>query len=182
MDNLNLLFGLRATKTNSVPVDATSGIVVIYRSNPGMANKVAWRISEIFTDGDITLIDLKHQKSPELRPYKRIVIVGSVYLGKIQEEIETFCSLNEQQLLNKELCLYLWNMQKTEITAVQFQESYPEILRKHASSQVLMRHESHSSPKNSGKAFSNSTTVENGDFISLISRRPLSRFALELKN
>lgn len=76
MDNLNLLFGLGAMKTNTDSKEPTSGTAVVYKSDQIMAGKEAWRVSESITDSDITLIDLKHQKSPDLQHFSRVIFVG----------------------------------------------------------------------------------------------------------
>lgn len=83
MDNLNLLFGLRVVKTNTDPKEPTSGTAVVYMSDQATAGKEAWRISNSITDSDITLIDLKRQKSPDLQHFRRVIFVGPVPTGKI---------------------------------------------------------------------------------------------------
>lgn len=182
MDNLNLLFGLKTMKTNSVLNEKTSGTAVIYTSNHGTANKVAWRISELITDGDITLVDLKHQKSPELNHYKRIIIVGSVLSGKIQNEVEIFCAVNEQILLKKDLGLYLCCMPQDEQAIKQFNESFSEILRKHASSCAIMGYEFYSNRSESGEYFVKGLATGYSEYNPLINRRQLNRIVSEMQN
>jgi len=84
MDNLNLLFGLSAMKTNTVPDESTLGTAVVYRSNQATAGKEAWRISESITDSDITLIDLKYQKTPDLQHFRRVIFVDPEPPGKLR--------------------------------------------------------------------------------------------------
>jgi hypothetical protein len=78
MDNLNLLFGLRIVKTNADPEEPTSGTAVVYKSDRLTAGKEAWRICNSITDSDITLIDLKHQKVPDLQHFRRVYFVGPI--------------------------------------------------------------------------------------------------------
>jgi menaquinone-dependent protoporphyrinogen oxidase len=155
---------------------------VIYTSNQSSANKVAWCVSELITDGDITLVDLKHQKTADLNRYKRIIIVGSVHSGKGVNEVEVFCALNEQLLLNKDLELYLSCTFNGEYAIKQFNESFSAILSKQNGSRAITGYEFYSNRRESGENVERNFTSGYSGYHSLIKRGQTNRMAGEMQN
>ena len=80
---------------------------------------------------DVTLLNLKQNKNPDISDYGTIIVGGSMHFGGIQKEIKKFCDNNRDILLQKRLGLYLCYMRE-DVAQKQFNESYPGDLRGHA--------------------------------------------------
>lgn len=79
------------------------------------------------------LFNLKTSKHIDLSAFDRIIIGGSIHAGNIQNKIKEFCKNNQDLLLEKPLGLFLSCMEEDKAQE-QFDNAYPEPLRKHASS------------------------------------------------
>ena len=100
-------------------------------SRHGSAEKSAKMLREK-VNGDVTLVNLKYDRIPDLDLFETIIIGGSIHLGHIQDQVKKFCIKHEKTLLQKELGLYLCCMKKGEEAQQQFLEAFPESLRQHA--------------------------------------------------
>ncbi len=82
--------------------------------------------------GDVSLINLKKDRNPDIACYDTIIVGGSIHAGKIQKDIRRFCESNSYTLLQKSLGLYICHMQEGETAQREFDDAYPEELRAHA--------------------------------------------------
>lgn len=78
--------------------------LIVYATKYGCTKKCA-EILETFLDGDVEIIQAKN-KAINLNDYDNVVIGGSVYMGKMQSDITTFCKGYKSQLLKKRLALF----------------------------------------------------------------------------
>lgn len=83
--------------------------LIAYGTKHGCAEKCAQILSEKLTES-VDLINLKVSKAPELSQYDRVIIGGSIHIGKIQKEVTDFCTRYSQQLVSKKLGLYICGM------------------------------------------------------------------------
>ncbi len=81
---------------------------------------------------DTTVVRLAASPAPEIDKYDRIIIGGSIHLGGIQKEIRAFCDNHLKELLARKVGLFLCCMYEGDVARNQFEEAYPEALRKHA--------------------------------------------------
>ena len=77
------------------------------------------------------LFNLKTSKNIDLSAFDRVIIGGSIHAGNIQNKIKEFCKNNQDLLLEKPLGLFLSCMEEDKAQE-QFDNAYPEPLRKHA--------------------------------------------------
>jgi menaquinone-dependent protoporphyrinogen oxidase len=67
--------------------------LIIYASKHGSAEKCASELSKKLS-GKVDLCNLKNGKMPELSQYTKVIIGGSIYVGKVQKEVSEFCLKN----------------------------------------------------------------------------------------
>ena len=105
--------------------------VILYISRHGSAEKSANLLKEK-VNGEVTLVNLKYDKIPDLEIFETVIIGGSIHMGHIQNQVKKFCSRYERVLLEKRLGLYLCCMKTGEEAQQQFIDAFPDILRQHA--------------------------------------------------
>lgn len=104
--------------------------LVVYMSQHGTTQKLATYLSQELDD-KVRLVNLANEAMPDIESWSTVIIGGSIHMGQIQKKIRQFCELNEKQLLLKRLGLFLCFMDMEE-GAVEFDNAFPESLRKHA--------------------------------------------------
>ncbi len=100
-------------------------------SRHGCAEKASKLLAEKL-EGEIAVVNLKKEKKPDISTCESIIIGGSIHAGQIQDGIRKFCQKNMDQLLRMKVGLYLCCMEQGETAWKQFNDAYPEKLRKHA--------------------------------------------------
>lgn len=100
--------------------------LIIYASKHGTADKCAQELSQKLR-GRVDLCNIKKGKLPELSQYERVIIGGSIYVGRIQKEISEFCANNIASLKQKKVGLFLCCMNKKEYDT-QIKNAFPKEL------------------------------------------------------
>jgi menaquinone-dependent protoporphyrinogen oxidase len=100
--------------------------LILYATKYGSVEKVAKLIAEKIPN--CVLHNIKRDKNVDMKDFERVVIGGSIYIGKIQKQISRFCSENLAALLQKEVGLFICAMNKED---KQLQASFPDELLKH---------------------------------------------------
>ncbi len=108
----------------------TQKSIIIYTTQHGATERVAKLIKDNLADTP-ELCNL-HKNKPDLSAYNTVIIGGSIHAGKIQKRLIKFMQKKQDELLKKELGLYLSCMHTGETAENQFNENFPEPLRKHA--------------------------------------------------
>ncbi|MCX7921893.1 MAG: flavodoxin domain-containing protein [Clostridia bacterium] len=80
--------------------------LIIFASKHGTTEKCASILSKKLT-GKVDLHNLKAGAAPDLTKYDKVIIGGSIYAGRIQKEVSTFCSQNLSLLKDKKLGLFI---------------------------------------------------------------------------
>lgn len=110
---------------------------IIYATHHGTTEMVAKKIQQHLLPLQVDLINLAHNKQPDISSYHRIVVGSSIHAGKNQSVVQKFCATNMHELLQKQVALYLCCLNEKE-----FEQSiayaYPKILRNHAFSVELV--------------------------------------------
>lgn len=101
--------------------------LIAYSNTHGCTHKIAEQMSN-YLDGEVQLVNLKKQPSPELSIFDRVIIGGSIRAGQIQKRVRGFCNENLGELLNKELGLFITCMETGETAQKQLMDAYPEEL------------------------------------------------------
>ncbi|MCX8130880.1 MAG: flavodoxin domain-containing protein [Clostridia bacterium] len=100
--------------------------LIIYATKHGTAEKCAALLSKKL-EGKVDIHDIKAGSVLDLTKYGRVVIGGSIYMGRIQKEISTFCTQNINELRDKKLGLYICCMFKNNADA-QLNSAFPKEL------------------------------------------------------
>ncbi|MFO8086588.1 MAG: flavodoxin domain-containing protein [Bacteroidales bacterium] len=110
--------------------------IIVYASTHGSSEKVGLALQEKLA-GEVNVLNLKKAKNVDISDYERVIVGGSIHVGAIQKKVKAFYETHQEELLEKQLGLYLCCMDE-ERAAEQFEKNYPEVLRKHSSSNKLM--------------------------------------------
>jgi menaquinone-dependent protoporphyrinogen oxidase len=106
--------------------------LIIYCSSHGTTEKVVGVLTENLT-GEVVSVDLNHDKGIiDLKKFDAVVIGGSIHAGMIQRRIKRFIQTHHDELLEKELGLFLVCMREGDMAVEQFNNAFPQILRKNA--------------------------------------------------
>jgi len=136
---MTLFFSLSSIKA---PIqEQYTNTVIVYMSNHGTTEKIACMIKDSLKGEQITLINLKTCKNPDISKCKKVIIGGSIHMGKIQSELTKFCEKNEELLLTKEVGLFMCCMADGNYALQEFNGAYAERLRLHAKAKALMGYE-----------------------------------------
>lgn len=98
--------------------------LIAYGTKYGCAEKCAKRIAEELKE-DVELVDLRKTKGISLSGYDKVIIGGSIYIGKIQKEVSDFCSRNLEELKNKKIGLFICGMAEGEAADAELNSSFP---------------------------------------------------------
>lgn len=181
MKSLILFFGFKTEKAKNVEGQSFTGTAIVYMSKHGTTGKVASRIKELLIDEDVALINLNEQKRPDLSQCKRVIIGGSIHMGKVQRELQEFCRQNLEVLKTKNLGLFLCCMYDGEKATEQFNNAFPEELREAAKTTALMGYELYFDRMNFIERAMTKKITGYSEFKSQIDQGQLERFARELK-
>lgn len=101
--------------------------LILYATKYGSVEKVAKLIAEKIPNS--VLQNIKRNKNVDIEDFERVIIGGSIYIGKIQKQISRFCSENLTALLQKEIGLFICAMNQEEKNKL-LQASFPDELLK----------------------------------------------------
>jgi menaquinone-dependent protoporphyrinogen oxidase len=106
--------------------------LIVYMTTHGCTEKATRMLMECLKD-NLHIVNLEGVVDPDLSPYDKVVIGGSIHMGEIQKDLKRYCERNTETLLRKKLGLFLCCMFDGDVAKRQFMEAYPEALRNHAS-------------------------------------------------
>jgi menaquinone-dependent protoporphyrinogen oxidase len=101
--------------------------LIAYGTKYGCAQKCAIELAKEF-DGTVDLVNLKERGNVDLSGYDRVIIGGSAYIGKIQKEVTEFISANMNEILKKEVGLFICGMQEGDMIEKEIAENFPSEL------------------------------------------------------
>lgn len=105
---------------------------IIYASYHGTTEKIVKEIKDGLKNQYVKLINIKSNNIIDLSLYDQVIIGGSVHAGSIQKKIKQFCNKNIHLILEKRFALFITCFHDGETALKQFENAYPEILRKNA--------------------------------------------------
>lgn len=114
-------------------------IAIIYTSKHGTTEKVSQMIAENLAGHQLSLINLKKNPNPDLTDFDLLILGCGIYAGNASGSFRKFCNNNMNVLLNKELGLFICEMEPD--TARQQQEimnTYPASLLQHADAKAFV--------------------------------------------
>jgi menaquinone-dependent protoporphyrinogen oxidase len=111
---------------------------VIYTSKHGTTAKVSQMIAERLTGNQVSVIDLKKEKYPDIHLFEGIILGTSIYAGAPSKTMQRFCKENIETLRQKRLALFVCGME-LDITKQQkeLEKAYPQELYEYAISKCF---------------------------------------------
>jgi menaquinone-dependent protoporphyrinogen oxidase len=104
--------------------------LIAYGTKHGCSQKCAMELSRELKD-KIEIVNLRDKINIDLSKYDRVVLGGSVYIGRIQKEVTDFISGNLEELLKKEIGLFICGMQENDMIKKEINENFPaELINK----------------------------------------------------
>lgn len=103
--------------------------LIVYRTHHGTTRNVV-EILKGLLNGQVVTLNLKKNSSPSLDEYSAIIIGGSIHVGQVQKDIRKFCNINAEVLKTKELGLFLCCMEEGDVAGKQFDDAFPDDLRR----------------------------------------------------
>lgn len=101
--------------------------LLLYATKYGCTEKCAKKLSQRLT-GHVDVKNIKELKQSNLQMYDKIIIGGSIYMGKIQLKIKKFCKDNISLLEKKKIALFLCCMFTGEKAEENLKKAFPEEL------------------------------------------------------
>lgn len=103
--------------------------LIVYASKYGCTEKCAELLSKEL-NGEVDIIDLKKVMDIDISKYEKVIIGGSIYIGKIQKEITEFCSKNLDKLREKRIGLFICGMQEGDTINTELNKNFNPVLIK----------------------------------------------------
>jgi menaquinone-dependent protoporphyrinogen oxidase len=101
--------------------------LIIYASKHGCTEKCSNLLKDKI-NGEVKKVNIKKDNVPDIALFDNIIIGGSIYMGRIQKEVNEFCLKDLSQLKNKKLGFFICCMSENDITEKQIKTSFPEEL------------------------------------------------------
>lgn len=105
--------------------------VIVYASKYGTVERFAGELKEAFGQGCETH-NLRESKNVDISSYDVVFVGGSIYAGRIQNEVQHFCTRNQSALLEKHVGLFISCLYEGEDADRQLVASFPDWLFAHA--------------------------------------------------
>lgn len=110
--------------------------LIVYATRHGCAEK-AVEILKDNLEGDVSAVNLKENKNPDLSSFDTVIVGGSIHAGQTQRKIKKFYRENLTLLKQKRLGLFLCCMEEGKKAQAQFDEAFPAELREHSAAAGL---------------------------------------------
>lgn len=111
--------------------------LIVYCSSHGTTEKAVRFLSESLK-GEVLAVDLKREKVKfDLGHFDTVIIGGSIHVGNIQRKIKQFIRNNLDTLLERDVGLFLCCMHDGETAIEQFNNVFPQELRKNSTAMGL---------------------------------------------
>lgn len=87
--------------------------LIVFSSKYGCTEKCANLLSKELKD-KVDVVNLKTKNDISISQYDKVIIGGSIYIGRIQKEVTTFCSKNLEKLKERKIGLFICAGMKEE--------------------------------------------------------------------
>ncbi|SET16968.1 menaquinone-dependent protoporphyrinogen oxidase [Natronincola peptidivorans] len=101
--------------------------LIAYTTKYGSTEKCAKALSGKLK-GKVDVYNLKTEKNIDMTQYDKVIIGGSIYMGRIQKEATKFCSENLDVLQDKKVGLFICGMQTGQQLETQLNSVFPQEL------------------------------------------------------
>ncbi|MBN1522271.1 MAG: flavodoxin [Candidatus Aureabacteria bacterium] len=114
--------------------------LILFATKYGSVEKCAYLLKEKIT-GEVDIVNIRKDKVPALDMYDKVMLGGSIYIGKIQKEILRYCREKGALLKTKKLGLFLCAGEESDKRYGYFETSFTRDLCEHAASKEIFGHE-----------------------------------------
>jgi menaquinone-dependent protoporphyrinogen oxidase len=101
--------------------------LIVYSTKYGCAEKCSNILKEKIK-GEVVLHNLKEGNKIDLSMYDNVIIGGSVYFGRIRKNVTEFCEKNLEELLKKEIGLFICCMRDGDLALQELKDAFPKEL------------------------------------------------------
>ncbi len=101
--------------------------LIAYGTKYGCTEECAKKLA-VKLNGTVDLKNIKTKKDIDISQYDKVIIGGSIYMGKIQKEVSAFSLKNLDILKDKKIGLFICCMREGEIADTELNDSFPEEL------------------------------------------------------
>lgn len=106
--------------------------LIVFASKHGNAEKCARELFHLL-EGKVDFCNLNHRKTyPDITTYDTVIVGGSIYHGKVQESVSSFCYKNLHELQQKRLGLFISCIYTGDKAQKELHESFPKPLMQNA--------------------------------------------------
>ena len=112
-------------------------VLIAYRSRYGATESCARSLAKKIS-ADTALHDLRKRGRPSPAGFDVILIGGSIYAGKIQREIGSFCEQERDHLLSKKVGLFICCFYDGERAMAEMETAFPAWLSAHAFAREIL--------------------------------------------
>jgi len=106
-------------------------VLIVYRTRYGATSSCARRLSERLRAQSV-VVDLATSRPPSAKEFDAVLIGGSIYGGKVQREVPSFCEREQRALQERPVGLFLCCLLGGERAEAQLRASFPDWLTAHA--------------------------------------------------
>ncbi len=111
-------------------------VLIAYRSKYGTTESCAQALAGRIK-AETTLADLRAGHVPDVRGFDVVLVGGSIYGGRIQRDVTSFCEGRGDLLLKRKTGLFLCCLSQGEHAKEQLQAAFPQWLAAHAFARSL---------------------------------------------
>jgi menaquinone-dependent protoporphyrinogen oxidase len=156
---------------------------IIYTSKHGTTAKVAQMIAERLTGNQVSVIDLKKDRCPDIRSFDGIILGTSIYAGASSKTMQRFCKDNIETLKQKRLALFVCGMEQDNVKRQQeLSNAYPQELYECAVSKCFAGGEFQFEKMNFFERAIIKRIAKTDKSISQIRENEIDRFVTEYQN
>ncbi len=112
---------------------------ILFTTKHGSAEKAALSLKEKLK-AETDIINLKDVKKPDISDYDTVILGASIYIGKIQKQMRKFIQDNLNELLKKNIALFIMAGQKEKAQETLY-NAYPTKLFDHAFAKEYLGYE-----------------------------------------
>lgn len=101
--------------------------LIVFSTKHGCTEKCVKILYKELKD-NVDLVNLNTSKDTNISKYDKVIIGGSIYIGRIQKEVREFCSKYLEELKEKKIGLFICGMQEGDSINTEINQNFPKEL------------------------------------------------------
>jgi menaquinone-dependent protoporphyrinogen oxidase len=118
-------------------------VLIAFRSRYGATARCAAELAALLGPSESVLVDLASRHVPPVESFDVVLVGGSIYGGRIQRAVTSFCENNQRVLLQRPVGLFVCSFFGGEQARAQIDASFPAALLASAFARVPFGGELH---------------------------------------